>query len=156
MATRGKLDQDKDQGPGKHVRTTLFEEAGGFVLLMGAIVTWWQLQISRAQLQTSLERNRKELDPSREARVTELFTNATDRLGSESLVVRLGGIYALERITRDSPRDRRPIVEVLSALVRERARWSGDESLSKRTRLQSPDIDIQAILTVLGRREVTN
>ena len=156
MARPGKLDQDEDQGPGKHVRTTLFQELGEFVLLMGTMATWWQLQIGRAQLQTTLERNRKELNLSREVRVTELFTNATDRLGSESLVIRLGGIYALERIARDSPRDRRPIVEVLSAFVRERARWSGDESLPKRTRLQSPDIDIQAILTVLGRRDATN
>jgi hypothetical protein len=38
--------------------------------------------------------------------VTERFTRAVDQLGHESLDVRLGGIYALERITRDSERDR--------------------------------------------------
>jgi len=76
MARPGKLDQDEDQGPGKHVRTTLFQELGEFVLLMGTMATWWQLQIGRAQLQTTLERNRKELNLSREVRVTELFTKA--------------------------------------------------------------------------------
>jgi Pentapeptide repeats (8 copies) len=32
--------------------------------------------------------------------------------------IRLGGIYALERIARDSPRDQPTVVEVLSAFIR--------------------------------------
>jgi hypothetical protein len=42
------------------------------------------------------------------------------QLGNDTLAVRLSGIYALERITHDSPRDRdeATIVEVPSAFVR--------------------------------------
>jgi hypothetical protein len=37
--------------------------------------------------------------------------------------VRLGGIYALERIVNDSPDDRAIIIEVLTAFVRTHAPW---------------------------------
>lgn len=69
------------------VRTTLLQGLGGLVLLAGAVVTWLQL---RARWD--------ELHLSREGQVTERFTRAIDQLGSEKLEVRLGGIYALERI----------------------------------------------------------
>jgi hypothetical protein len=39
---------------------------------------------------------------NREGQITERYTRAIDQLGSTSLSVRLGGIYALERIARDS------------------------------------------------------
>ena len=54
---------------------------------------------------------------------TDLFTRAIDQLGSEKLEVRLGGIYALERIARDSEKDHGPIMEVLVAFVRLHAPW---------------------------------
>ncbi|MBI2881185.1 MAG: hypothetical protein HYY21_06330 [Candidatus Tectomicrobia bacterium] len=54
--------------------------------------------------------------------VSDAFTRAIEQLGNqESLEVRLGGIYALERIARDSRRDHWPIMEVLTAFVREKA-----------------------------------
>ena len=37
------------------------------------------------------------------------------------MAIRLGGIYALERIARDSEKDHGPIMEVLTAYVREKA-----------------------------------
>jgi len=42
---------------------------------------------------------------SREGHVTDWYTKAIEQLGSEHLDVRLGAIYALERIIIDSPRD---------------------------------------------------
>jgi hypothetical protein len=41
-----------------------------------------------------------------------------DQLGSKEIDVRLGGIYALERIARGSKEDHPQIVEVLTAYVR--------------------------------------
>ncbi|MBV9546026.1 MAG: pentapeptide repeat-containing protein [Chloroflexi bacterium] len=100
--------------------------------------------------------------------------------GKPNLEVRLGGIYALERIARDSPRDHWTIMEVLTAYVRENARWTecasrapdGTDSCSaaaslkqlqdaeERKQPRDRDIeerwpvraDIQAVLTVIGRR----
>jgi hypothetical protein len=52
--------------------------------------------------------------------ITDRYAKAIEQLGSETIDVRLGGIYALERIAHDSPRDQdqATIVEVLSAFVR--------------------------------------
>jgi hypothetical protein len=55
--------------------------------------------------------------------ITDRFTRAIDQLGNPALEVRIGGIYALERIARDSEPDQQPVVEALTAYVREHAPW---------------------------------
>jgi hypothetical protein len=87
------------------VRTTLLQGLAGVVLLVGAYFTWRQLHTVR------------------EGQITERFTRAVDQFGSDKLDVRLGGILSLERIARDSQRDRATIAEILSAFVREHASW---------------------------------
>jgi hypothetical protein len=94
---------------------------------------------------------------------TDRYTKAIGQLGDEKLDVRLGGIYALERLAFDSKRDHRTVVEVLSAFVRERSAAAGAPrvravgrktahplSLTARRVTQMPT-DAQAALTVLGR-----
>jgi len=39
-----------------------------------------------------------------ERRITELYTKAVEQLGSDKAPVRLGGLYALERLAQDYPR----------------------------------------------------
>ena len=56
-------------------------------------------------------------------RITESFSKAIDQLGSDKLEVRLGGIYSLERISKESPEDYWTVMETLTAFVRERAKW---------------------------------
>ena len=74
--------------------------------------------------------------------------------------VRLGGIYALERIAKDSPRDYGPIMEVLTAFVREQAPWPPANGVlspkppGTQSPAPKPPADIQAVLTVLGRRVI--
>ena len=82
---------------------------------------------------------------------------AIDLLGSEKLEIRIGGIYALERSARDSPRDHPTIMET-PAFVREHShgQWplpvDGDALGPERTIRP----DIQAALTVIGRRNATH
>jgi hypothetical protein len=91
------------------------------------------------------------LQPSREGQITDHYTRAIDQLGASdgegkpNLEVRLGGIYALERVARESDRDYGTIMEVLATYVREHSHREKD----------NPHLgaDIQAILTVLGRRD---
>ncbi len=54
--------------------------------------------------------------------MTDRYTKATEQLGSDKLDVRIGGIYALERIARDSARDHPAVMEVLAAFIREHSR----------------------------------
>lgn len=57
----------------------------------------------------------------KEGQVTERFSKAVEHLSDARLAVRLGGIYALERISKDSPiKDFWTIIEILTAFVREK------------------------------------
>lgn len=80
---------------------------------------------------------------TREGQVTERFTRAVDQLGSESLEIRLGGIYAMERIARESRVDHGPIIEIVTAWLRVHARQTPSDGITT---------DVQAALTALGRR----
>src|SRR5215210_8302934 len=99
--------------------------AGGLALLFGLYFTWRRVEISQRTLETQQDQQ-----------VTERFTRAIDQLGATTddneskpkLEIRLGGIYALERIAKDSPatrvspgRDYSTVMEVLTAYVRENA-----------------------------------
>jgi uncharacterized protein YjbI with pentapeptide repeats len=132
-------------------RKTLAQIVGGAAVLVGLYFTWSSIEVSR------------------EGQVTERFTRAIDQLGSDKIEIRVGGIHALEQIARNSERDHWPTMEVLTAYVREKAPWPTEKALSlkddqpKRSLKKTmglipqqlspkPSVDIQAVLTVLGRR----
>jgi hypothetical protein len=87
--------------------------------------------------------------------------------GKKQLEIRLGGIHALARIAKDSKDDHWPIMEVLTAYVRKHAPWpsndaqppTGDQTPQEEPpttqRPARPAAEIQAILTVIGRRTRT-
>ena len=156
-----KREQDKLQND---ARGALLQGLGGAVLLLGAYFTWRQVQTSREQLQHGAAATRDQLQLTREGQLTERFTRAVDQLGAEHLDVRLGGIYALERIARDSPQNRATIEEVLTAFIRGHAPWPPQRSTATQRKAtqqptraagqHGPAADVQAALTVLGRREL--
>ncbi|AOR29750.1 hypothetical protein BFF78_00370 [Streptomyces fodineus] len=89
----------------------------------------------------------------REAQVTDRYTKAIGQLGEadeDKVAVRLGGIYALERIAEDSPRDRPTVLDVLCAFVRHRGRGPADGS-PESLKTHRPPADVQAAATVIGR-----
>jgi hypothetical protein len=53
-----------------------------------------------------------------ERRVTDLYGKAVEQLGSADAAVRLGGLYALERVAQNNPGQRQTIVNVLCAYLR--------------------------------------
>jgi hypothetical protein len=101
----------------------------------------------------------RQLHIAREGQITERFTRAVDQLGSDTLDVRLGGIYALARVARDSPEDEAAALEVLAHYVREHAPWPprhpgqyrADAPLDQIRPLQARAADVHAALTVLTR-----
>ena len=118
------------------------------MLLVGAIFTYRQVTNSRAQLQVA-----------QQGQIIERFTRAINQLGDAQLDVRLGGIFALERIARDSPADRATIGEVLTAFVRSHVPWPprlpgqyhATAPIDQVPELQVRAAGVQACLTVLGR-----
>jgi uncharacterized protein YjbI with pentapeptide repeats len=142
------------------VRTTLLQGLGGVVLLVGVFFTFRQLANSREQLAHS----REQLQIAQQSHLTERFTRAVDQLGHAKLDVRLGGIYALERIAlewiaRDSLTDHATIGEILTAFVRSHAPWPPrlpGQYVATAPIEQVPELrvwapDVQACMTVLGR-----
>ena len=126
-----------------NARRTLAQIIGGTVGLVVIWITWQRLQVAREELRIA-----------QEGQVTERFSRAVEHLGNNSLDVRLGAIYALERIARDSRQDHGPIMEILTAYVRERAprdpSTEDQQPTDDESRLAT---DIQAALTVIGRRQ---
>jgi uncharacterized protein YjbI with pentapeptide repeats len=118
-------------------RKTIMQGLGGAIVLLG------------------LYYSARTFGLSRQGHITDRFTKAVDQLGkvdgnNPNIEVRLGGIYALERIAIDSPRDHWNIMEVLTAYVRQNAPLDPGRPY---TEGEEPRTDIQAILTVLGRRK---
>ncbi|MDQ0938490.1 hypothetical protein QFZ67_000195 [Streptomyces sp. V1I1] len=121
--------------------------------------TWWTrmertvgLLVSTATLAVaafawiSIQQVNSDQHITRDGQITDRYNAAVQNLGSDSLDIRLGGIYALQRIMEDSPRDEPTVVRVLSAFIRTRsttlAKWA-----STKPRLGT---DINAALTVLS------
>jgi len=132
-------------------RKTLAQILGGVFLLIGLY----------SSVQT--------LDLAREGQITDRFTKAVEELGAlddkgrAKIAIRLGGIYALERISLDSVKDAPAVMAVLAAYVRENSPRKEDgqinqEATSPGKTLATPQADlaadIQAILGVLGRRDI--
>ena len=117
---------------------------------------------------------------TQERLITDRFSKAVEQLGKEKdTTVRTGGIYALERIAKDSPKDFWTIMEVLTSYAREKSLITKElEDTIKKTQnlissyekreidyiefkrreqeLIEPlkvSIDVQAVLTVIRRRK---
>lgn len=84
---------------------------------------------------------------TRQGHITDRYATAVSQLGHENLDVRVGGIYALERIARDSAADRSTVIDILATFVREHTRRAYREPSSDRV-----GADVQAAVYVLGRR----
>ncbi|SED28300.1 Pentapeptide repeat-containing protein [Streptomyces sp. 2112.3] len=117
------------------------------------------------------------LSATEQGQFTDRYTKAMDQigtLGEEHLQTRLGAVYALERLARDSPPDQPTIVQVLSAFVRANLPQATPQAIllpsgalpppppprprprpcpSVAVAPHSLTLDVQAALTVLGRRD---
>jgi uncharacterized protein YjbI with pentapeptide repeats len=161
-------------GPSTSTEKKDFVQAVGILLaglggLVGLYFTWKNSEQNRMTTQKTLEL-------IEQGQITERFTRAIDQLGSTDndgnpqLETRLGGIYALERVAKDSPRDYGPVMQVLMAYVRANAPISSREATESNpvadgasqrdidtiqalSDIQEPSVDIQAILDVLIRRD---
>lgn len=130
-------------------RKTIAQIVGGVVVIVGLIFTGANLWIT----EQVAEKNRT---VAMEGQITDRYTKAIAQLGDPKLEVRLGGIFALERIAKDSPKDQQTIMEVLTAFVRETTAHRDMQLLDNKKQDIStkPTTDIIAILTVIARRSL--
>jgi hypothetical protein len=114
-------------------------------------LTQQQIGQTQERLNIDAEQARLNQELDRYGQATQRFMQAIDRFGSDILEVRMGGIYSLERTAREDPNYHWPIMEVLSTYVQKHApRKPAEESGEE----HPPYPDIQAILTVIGRRSL--
>ncbi|MGN9788627.1 pentapeptide repeat-containing protein [Nonomuraea sp. ZG12] len=110
------------------IRTGLSVGAGtgGAVALLLAMRRQWLSERDQAhreevnrQTQAHAERvaTATEHDAA-ERRVTDLYIKAVDQLGNENAPVRLGGLYALERLAQGNPAHQQSVVNVICSYLR--------------------------------------
>jgi len=126
-------------------RKTVGQLLGGAAVLFGAWLAFLQfsqqLQITQSQIQ-------QQQQAARDLLISNQVSKGFEQLASDKTAMRLGGIYALEGVMNTSERPeqyRGPVLEMLCAFVRE---YTIGKTVSEK-----PAIDIQAALTVIGRRK---
>lgn len=124
-------------------RKTITQLLGGAAVLLGAAAAYYgtlqTLQVNKDQAQRSEQ-------SARDLLISNQVSKGFEELGSDKVVVRLGGIYALEGVMNASEQYYKPVLEALSAFVRDDTRY-------KKGNLGPLATDIQAALTVIGRRK---
>jgi len=124
--------RSEDEG---RVRTALLASVAGLIAVFGAYVS----HRSSRTAQKALE--------------TDRYTRAVEQLGNnDQEAVRLGGIYALEQIMRESIDLRGVVVELLSAYVR--SETTKPEANLPGQPLPATRTDVAGALKVLGRNPI--
>jgi Pentapeptide repeats (8 copies) len=126
------------------IRTALLALGAGLVAIVGAYFTYRTFKLNSS------------------GQITDRFSRAIGELGDPNPRVCLGGIYALERIARDSREDHPQVMEVLTAYLR--AEVPKKEAVQARLPWKDgwtaygperPPNEVQATLAVLGRRNAS-
>ncbi|MEV3991079.1 pentapeptide repeat-containing protein [Streptomyces sp. NPDC049837] len=140
------------------LRTTALQAIAGLAVLAGAFLAFQQLLADGRQAASNREL-------TRQGQASERFTRSIDQLGSERTETRIGGVYGLEQIARQSPDSRLPVIEVLVAYLHRRAGRRPESTASPAPtpsppretgeyRIPEPELDpdVQAAATVIARR----
>ncbi|MFJ3439211.1 pentapeptide repeat-containing protein [Streptomyces cyaneofuscatus] len=115
-------------------------------VVVAAVVAVAGLWYSNVQTKQANEQARDDRALAKEGQITDRYTAAVGNLGEDKMDVRLGGIYALERIMQDSRRDQPTISNVLATYIRTHAAKPPAKG-------QDVPADVQAALTVLATRD---
>jgi hypothetical protein len=172
----------QDSGEKKDLIQALGLIMAGLAGIVGVYFTWRNLTMTQRNMEDTQKNTQDQLNAAeaqlrlaQEGQVTERFTKAIDQLGEADdehaprIEIRVGGIYALERIAKHyqehSPEDYGPILELLTAYIRENAKWNRAEAMGPTLKAHQVDSldtmwfasgvrgDIQAAMDVLGRRQ---
>ncbi|MCI4062793.1 pentapeptide repeat-containing protein [Micromonospora sp. R77] len=129
--------------------------------ILSVIVLGIGLFITNAANRNQQEATRQQQELAAAGQIADRFTQAIDQLGqpgTDKIDVRLGALYSLERIMRDSAINQPAVVEVIAAFIRVHApaaRTTPVEQIASPQSFKVPTapVDIQAAVTVLGRRD---
>lgn len=125
-------------------RKIIAQIIGGAVVLYGIYNTLIRIE--------SIEKN---IEIAQEGQITDRFTKAIEQLGHGNIEMKIGGIYALERISQDSLKDYWSIIEILTAYLRRTSSVDSVNSESEYVNDSPPrlPIEVQTALNVISRRK---
>ncbi|MFK0244617.1 pentapeptide repeat-containing protein [Amycolatopsis azurea] len=101
----------------------------------------------------TLDATRQQVAISEQGQYTDRFGKAVEQLGSDKIDIRLGGIYSLERLAKDSPRDATTITQLLATYIREHTCPTGGTITTGGPRSRPPT-DVAAAFAVLAARDL--
>jgi uncharacterized protein YjbI with pentapeptide repeats len=107
------------------------------------------------------------LQANTRSQTSDRFVKATEQLGNDkSPDIRIGGIYGLEQLARDTPSDHRAVFDVLTAFVRHEVPARSGKCTDPNLQLKLPDgtpnpnaspsADVQAAVDAIARRDRQN
>ena len=153
-------------------RSEVFRNVGLFfvaVIALGfGIWRAWTAHRQAEASQRQAEAANEQARIAQQGHITDRFSTAVEHLGSAQLPVRLGGIYALWRLIKDSPeRDVISVVDILCAFVRHPphefgqgpdpgASEDGQASAEKAAEAGSTNKirpDVQTVLNLIGNKK---
>jgi hypothetical protein len=128
-------------------RTTLVQTVGGIALILTFIATWTQIAETRKTTNEAIQLSESQQE-------TDRFTRAVEELGANNFALRLGGIYSLQKLARDSPQEDDAVIELMLAYLhrnhpvvsRAGRMWEGVACFTTKHR---PLADTQAALDVI-------
>jgi Pentapeptide repeats (8 copies) len=123
------------------VRTVGMQLIGALVLIVGGAFTWRTVWVTR------------------EGQLTDRFTKAVEHLGHKETPVRVGAIYALGRVARDSRTDQAAVMALLADHLRASTPWppaEPDDQDEKATLapIPLPHPEVRAVARVLRERTI--
>ena len=144
------------------------EQLRNFGLILAALIglplLYWRgrsLDRSSRAAEIQAKNADKQAENASKSHVADTYTRAIEQLGAvdtkgePNLELRLGGLYALEKIAKANEDYHPQIMEVLCAYVRMHCpKKSGENKKgdSKSKVIELPRFDIQACLTIIGRK----
>lgn len=141
----GEPPQSPARSPERHPRFS------GLGILMGGLAATGGMVVAGPAWQSGqqLGAGRSEVGHAQEGPVTDRYTQAARQLGSADRDARTAAVYAMERVAADYEGHRRAVRDALAAFVGEHDPAPDVKDAELPT---EPDADVQAALTVLGRR----
>jgi len=137
------------QYPGESLSTTLRNLAliiGGIIALLLAV---WRSRISERQSLSS----HHQADTSQQGLLNERYERGAEMLGSEVLSVRMGGIYALQKLAEEHPGQYHvQIMKLLCAFVRNPAGMDKAPGTERGRRYPRLRDDVQAAMVAIAYR----
>ena len=118
--------------------------------LLAFLFAWWRALVAERQANAA----RFQVVTGQQSLLNERYHRATEMIGSQTMAVRLGGIYQLQRIADEHPEQYHiPVSQILCAFVRRPPEPITNRSNQSRGPFSHVPVDIGAALIAINDRE---